>query len=233
VAVIGDNWIGVILILSSIAMALTIYLAAKRGGFLRKSGIAVEGKMVEKESPTSPLLVDSERMVDFEEASRASEDLKVLNLEREIVSYALTRTYEAEAEGKITQDVGIRLVEKYKAEMRRVDEEMCERQVIVKLHMLESSQEGLAKMFYGKSDETSETSNIMSNLEAIHKEEAEVNAKTPVEAHPARLEGQGVKREQLTSVREPHKNKAEEELESIQEKVLKILERIENIEIET
>lgn len=229
-AVIEDNWTGVMLILSSIALALTIYLAAKRGGFLKQSGVAEEGKIVEKESPTSPLPVDFERMVDSEQVSRASEELKALNLEREILSYALTRTYEAEAEGKITQDVGVRLVEKYKAEMRRLDEERYERQVIVKLHRLESSQEDYANMFYGKSDETA---NIRSNPEDLHNEEAEVKAKPPIEAPPASPEGQEVKRRQLTSVRDPHKNKAEDEIESIQEKILKILERIENIEIES
>ena len=232
-AIIDDHGIGIILILSSIAIALTIYLATQRRGVFKKSDITVEEKMIEKERPTAPLPVDVERTVDPEEAGRASEDLKVLDIEKEIVSYALTRLYEAEAEGKITQDDRTRLVNKYKAEMRRLDEQIGERQMIVKLHELESAQEDLAKMFHGKFDEIGKTvDNIRSNLEALPKEEAEVQAKPPVEALPARPEGRKVEREPPTGVRDPHKTKAEEKIEAIQDEVLKILARIEQMEIE-
>lgn len=112
------------------------------------------------------------------------EGLRVINLEKEIVSYALTHLYEAEAEGKITKAERIRLVDKYKAEMQRLKEQMDE----------------------------SENRSGLKDLPEVNREE-------------------GLRAVQA-DVGVPHKTKAQENVDSVREEILKILARIEELEIE-
>ena len=49
------------------------------------------------------------RSVTRERVKEASEKLRILNLEREILSYAIRRLYEAHAEGRITEEERDRL----------------------------------------------------------------------------------------------------------------------------
>jgi len=73
--------------------------------------------------------------------------LRVLDLEREILSYAIRRLYEAQAEGKITSEEREALAKKYREDLERVKEEIARGESIIALNELERMQEEFIKMF--------------------------------------------------------------------------------------
>jgi MFS superfamily sulfate permease-like transporter len=81
------------------------------------------------------------------EAVKAKDELRTLDLEREILGEAIRRLYEAHAEGKITEQEREKLASSYKQRMMSVKESMSRDESIVALHELEGMQEDLMKLF--------------------------------------------------------------------------------------
>jgi hypothetical protein len=85
--------------------------------------------------------------------NEAKDKLRLLDLEREILSYAIRRLYEASAEGKITEAERDRLALKYKVDLARIKEEIERGESIVALNELEKMQEDLVKTFSERLEE--------------------------------------------------------------------------------
>lgn len=196
-------------------------------------------KTVKKEATAPPTIMSPlkvERTIATEDADKAREDLRTLNVEKEIVSYALTRLYEAEAEGKITKDERISLVNKYKDEMKSLDTQIDRKQMIVKLHDLEGVQTELVKMFHEKLGEINKNiEDIRSTIGVVAKETPKTEAPPAVnwpETVTAASKEKKIEEKPAPKVKIPPKTKAEEKIEEIQEEVLKVLERLEQMETE-
>jgi hypothetical protein len=175
-----------------------------------------------KATPTPP--IRAMKTVPSSQVNQAKEDLRILSLEKEIVGFALTRLYEAEADGKITKDDQVKLLEKYGTEMKQLDKQITSKELIVKLYELEGTQSELIQLFNNRLDEINqEIKTIRGSLELEPLEEAKPSTPIPVkeqsEKKPPRK-------------RLPPKNEAEQKLEAIQDEVLKVLERLEQIETE-
>jgi len=80
----------------------------------------------------------------------ASEEMTRLFLQREILSYAITRIFETEAQGKLSVDERERLVSKYEDDLTRVNEEMKHLGKFAKLEGLEKEKEHLADAVGGR-----------------------------------------------------------------------------------
>jgi MFS superfamily sulfate permease-like transporter len=87
------------------------------------------------------------KSVQSTDANRAKDELRILDLEREIVADAIRHLYEAQAEGKITEIERERLASSYKSRMMSIKESMAKDEGIVALHELEGMQEDLMKLF--------------------------------------------------------------------------------------
>lgn len=193
-----------------------------------------EGKEREETGPATVYPIRVERSVTREEATRAREELRTLNVEREIVSFALTHLYEAEADGKITEAERVQLVNKYKSNMRSLERQIERKQLIVDLHELEGSQDNLVKTFYTKLQELSSRVESMRSALGVAPEGGPPPAVPPTPAptpKPSRDRAKKKERERRRP-RRPPKTEAEERIEAIQEEVLKVLERLEQIETE-
>src|SRR5713226_657800 len=81
---------------------------------------------------------------------RARDRLRIASLERDIIGDALTKIYDAEARGQISETEKNQLVQKYKVDLKRVDGEIDVHKRVVDLHELESAKEDLLKSFYEK-----------------------------------------------------------------------------------
>ena len=93
------------------------------------------------------------KSVPAEDASNAKEELRTLDLEREILSDAIRRLYEAHAEGKITEEERERLAQTYKSRMMTVKDAISKDESVVALHELEGMQQDLMKLFSERFDE--------------------------------------------------------------------------------
>jgi hypothetical protein len=94
---------------------------------------------------SSPFRVS--KSVQYNDAAQAKNELRILDLEREILGDAIRRLYEAHAEGKITEQEREKLAGSYKNRMMAVKDAMTKDESIVALHELESMQEDLMKLF--------------------------------------------------------------------------------------
>ncbi len=169
------------------------------------------------------------------DAAKARERLRVASLERDIVGDALTKIYEAEAKGQITEAERNQLTQRYKVDLKRVDGEIGTHKKVVDLHELESAKEDLLKSFNEKLMEIDARINqIKPSITQITAQDAKVPVSTPqpvkAETLPA-IPAQPSANKERPSKEKP-KNKAEERLEAIREEVLKAMERLEQIETE-
>ena len=94
-----------------------------------------------------------QKSVSYDDAEEASDELRTLGLEREILSDSIRRLYEAHAEGKITEEEREQLGKRYKSRMMAVKDAIAENESVVALHELEAMQEDLIKLFDERFDD--------------------------------------------------------------------------------
>ncbi|MCW4017622.1 MAG: hypothetical protein NWF00_02890 [Candidatus Bathyarchaeota archaeon] len=133
-----------------LACALVIYTMKKRG---KPTPIAkATAKEPELDSLLAPSFASSSpfrvtKSVQATEAVHAKDELRILDLEREILGGAIRHLYEAHAEGKISEAERERLASSYKSRMMAVKNSIAKDETIVALHELESMQQDLMKLF--------------------------------------------------------------------------------------
>ena len=163
--------------------------------------------------------------------SRSRDRLRLASLERDIIGDALTKIYEAETRGQISDSEKNQLLQRYKTDLKRVDSEIDTQKRTVDLYELESAKEDLLKSFQEKMLEidlkiSQIRPTVIATSEAIPPKASEPpkteTIPTPPTANPPK---------ERPSKERP-KNKAEEQLETIREEVLKAMERLEQIETE-
>ena len=168
-----------------------------------------------------------ERSVTSEDAKRSREELRMLDLEREILSYAIRRLYEAQAEGKISEGERERLAQGYKDRMLEVKDMISRNESVVALHELEIMQEDLIKLFNERFDEVNKRIEDL-RLSLKFKPITEVPIPSPaLPSAPPEKEKRMVRKPPA-----PRKTEAEKRIEEIRAEVEKVLERLGQIEVE-
>ena len=180
----------------------------------------------------------AQKSVSSNDAKEASYELRTLGLEREILSDAIRRLYEAHAEGKITEEEREQLGKRYKSRMMSVKDAIAENESVVALHELEAMQEDLIKLF----DERFDDLNVkIENLRSrIGLETKETIIPTPIptqmEAEEPREKDTSRRTRRKTTKKQPKKTGktvAEERIEKIRADVEKVLDRLEQMEVDT
>jgi hypothetical protein len=221
-----------------IACAIVIYAMRRRGKKPEKTPIRPE---MELELKGLPFKVS--KSVQSTDASHAKDELRILELEREILSDAIRRLYEAHAEGKISEQERERLAGSYKSRMMAVKESMAKDETIVALHELEGMQEDLMKLFSERfGDLSSKVEELRSKIDV--KTVKEIPVQMPKPEAPEQLEEAGEEEEEEEEEAETKKKKkpsekpspkteAEKRIEEIRSEVEKVLDKLGQMEIET
>lgn len=166
-------------------------------------------------------------------ADRARRELKLLEVQRDVAQYALTRIFEAEAAGQITGEERDSLAERYKSEMKVLEERIGREQMLVELRELELGQSELVRIFDEKFSEIDKRIQAVRVRlgQALGPQAPVAQAAPTAEAEP---QASGAKRPRAARPpkEEPPKTKAEMEIERLQEEVRKALEKLEQIELE-
>jgi len=219
---------GLIALGAILACSIIIY-AMRRWGKKKE-------KLSEEEKPKmefKALPFRIERSISRDDATHAREELRTLDLEREILSGAIRRLYEAHAEGKITEEERERIAQTYKSRIMTVKEAISKDESLVALHELEAMQEDLIKLFSERFDELStKVDELRSTVEVKPiKEIAIPIAKKPptLTEKPVRKEKRRAKKPAKPSLR----TEAEKRIEKIRAEVEKVLEKLGQMEIET
>jgi len=166
----------------------------------------------------------------------ARKDLKLLSVERDIVSAALTTIYEAEAKGILTENERNQLLGRYKDDLKRLEEKIAEEQKIIDLYELEKAREDLLKNFSAKISEIDSKINALRPALGITPSQPEEQKTAQSEIETAETQSASgavaAAAKEKTQAKERPKSKAEQRLEEIREEVLRAMERLEQIEAE-
>ena len=179
-------------------------------------------------------------------ATSAKDELRILDLERDILGDAIRRLYEAHAEGKITEQEREKLAATYKMRMNSIKESISKDENIIALHELEGMQEDLMKLFSERfGDLTNKVEDLRTKIDV--KPIREISIKLPQQA-PLQIEDDEEEDEEEVSEtsgeekpkrkRKPAESKpaakteAERRIESIRSEVEKVLDKLGQMEIE-
>ena len=177
----------------------------------------------------------TQKTVTTDEAKEAKEKLKTLDLEREILSFAIRRLYEAQAEGKINEEEREQIAQHYKDRMLTIRDSITKSESVVALHELESMQDDLVKLFSERFDELGQkVEELRTRLEI---KAAEEEAETPTisvsmpELEEAEEPGKEKEKEKKKPKKKPApapapRTDAEKRIEEIRTEVEKVLERL-------
>jgi hypothetical protein len=200
--------------------AITVYIMRSRD----KKAIGEPRQLAE----TPELLpLKGDRTVTNFDAQKSKKELRMLDVEQEILSYGIRRLYEAQAEGKLTDKEREQLAEGYKQRMREIKDSITENESVVALHDLVCIQENLIKLFNDRFDEINQKiGGLRVNLGVTPEP---VVPKPPPELPSS--EPEQVKRTKRKQSK-PKRTEAEERIDQIRSEVEKVLERLGQMETE-
>jgi hypothetical protein len=181
------------------------------------------------------------------DASHAKDELRILELERDILSDAIRHLYEAQAEGKITDQERERLAGTYKARMGLVKESIAKDETIVALHELEGMQEDLMKLFSERFGELStKVEELRTRIDVKPLKEIKVQMppaekkEKPVDEEETEqieeVEGEETekpKKRKKPEEKEATKTEAEQRVDEIRSEVERVLDKLGQMEIES
>lgn len=182
------------------------------------------------------------RSVLADDAERARNDLRVLDVERSIYSYVVRHLYEAHAENKLTEEERDRMVAEYRERMARINEAISRKQSILALYELEQMKEELYELFNQRFSDIEQRVKDLRERLGIEIQEAPIIpemkvppavTEEPIEEDETEVEKPARKRSRRRPPpsAKPPKSEAEERIEKIREEVEKALERLGQIEV--
>ena len=177
------------------------------------------------------LPLKGQRTVTPFDAQKSKKELRLLDVEREILSFGIRRIYEAHAEGKIDEKERDRLARDYKQQMREIKDSITEKESVVALHELESMQEDLIKLFNNRFDEINQKiGGLRMNLNITPKPAAPKPERSSSASKAEPEEDKSPKKKKEPT--KPRKTEAEEKIDKIRGEVEKVLERLGQMETE-
>lgn len=217
-------WLYMLVAGGAIAVVLFTFFAMKG----RKKAEKEDLKKVIEAKESWPVF-KPQRTVTREEAKNANKELKMLQLEREILSYAIRRLYEAQAEGRISEEERENLARNYKTRMMNVRDAISKSESVVALQELESMQEDLIKLFSERFDDLgNKVEELRTRLEVKPVKEMPIPVPTYNTSAPSVREKRRARKPST-----PRKTEAEKRIEEIRAEVEKVLERLGQIEVES
>lgn len=90
------------------------------------------------------------KTVASDELERSRREMKTLLLERDLLSSALTRIYEAETDGKITREEREGIARRYSDQVRELEVKLRDKELIVEVGELENLRDELVSLFSEK-----------------------------------------------------------------------------------
>jgi hypothetical protein len=207
-----------------IVALIAIYLM-RRGD---KNSSELPPEVIHETAPSLPF--SAQHTITPFDAQKSKKELRLLDVEQEILSFGIRRIYEAHAEGKIDEKERNRLAENYKTRMRSIKDSITEKESIVALHDLESMQDDLIKLFNDRFDDINKKiGGLRVNLNIAPKPKAPKPATKVTSSVPEdKTEKTATKRKRS----KPKKTEAEEKIDQIRSEVEKVLQRLGQMETE-
>jgi hypothetical protein len=236
-----------LVVIIAITASMTVLFAMRLRGKKKPQEKRREPEQKKFELTNSPFKIS--KSVQTTTASNAKDELRILDLEREILGDSIRRLYEAQAEGKITEMEREKLASTYKIRMSTIKDSIAKDETIVALHELEGMQEDLMKLFSERFGElTSKVEELRGRIDI--KPIKEIPVKLPTQT-PSQMETEDEdeeeeetttasagqekpKKKRKPPVEKPDaKSEAEKRIDSIRSEVEKVLDKLGQMEIES
>src|ERR1039457_4450667 len=89
-------------------------------------------------------------MVTADDLEKSRREMRTLLLERDLLSGALTKVYEAENDGKITREEREMIAKRYSSQIRDMESKLSDKELIVEVGELEGLRDELVTLFREK-----------------------------------------------------------------------------------
>jgi hypothetical protein len=238
--------IAVVVAIAVAASATVIFTMRRR---IKKPAKTAKEPEIDPYLATSPFRVT--KSVQSNDATRAKDELRILDLEREILSDAIRHLYEAHAEGKINEQERERLASNYKSRMMAVKDAMTKDETIVALHELEGMEEDLMKLFserFGELNNKVEELRTRIDIKGVKEIKVQIpKQQTPVmpeqlekdeeEAEEEEAETEDKEKPQKkrkpTSEKPAQKTEAEQRIDAIRNQIDEVMNKLGQMEMES
>ncbi len=134
-------------VIGAAAGALVVYLKTRSNAVVVEHRSASASSSAGRAATIRPV---ASRRVDRVEIEKARRDLNAILLEKDLISSALTRVYEAEVDKRITKSEREELAARYKKRLKEVDEKLGNAEITIEVGELERLREELMGLFDGK-----------------------------------------------------------------------------------
>ena len=204
--------------------------------------LRVELQVTERKVKVPPL----EKKIASTDIEKAKSQIRTLTLKQEINSMVLRRLFEAEDEGEVSREERIRLGKSYEDEMKQIADDLKRSEMLVSLAELESIREEIVKKF---EDSLSQT---QGRIDQIIKELKIEEPPKLVEEEKPKLPAAAKKRRVVPKTKEEGEEEPEEpaeaegeekqpagkgdvesRLEQLKKEVMKELDELDKLELET
>ncbi|MBI4258698.1 MAG: hypothetical protein HY619_07065 [Thaumarchaeota archaeon] len=190
--------------------------------YSRGRSVSKSVKMPVLEFASTRSLAKSIEKVELEKRKR---EMKALSVEKEMLTGAIGRVFEAEAEGRLTREEREQLVGKYRGQLRIVEEKIENTDVFIEVGDLEQLREELVGLFDRKMGQIeSRLTDAKSRLKAV-------KGPAPVE-HMAPKPQEEKPLEKKTEEKKV-KPEVDERVKAVRDEVLEALARLEQMDVES
>jgi MFS superfamily sulfate permease-like transporter len=171
------------------------------------------------------------KTVTVDELDGSKREMRTLMLERDLLSAALNKVYEAESDGQITRDERELIARKYSSQIREFEAKLRDKELIVEVGELEKLREELVSLFREK------IQNIESRLDQAKERLQPVRQEVrPEPARPARVTSSLSQTEDLERVVErktpvrKDDSEGEKRVKALRDEVMDALAELEQID---
>jgi hypothetical protein len=184
------------------------------------------------------------KTVTADDLDKSRKEMRTLLLERDLLSGALTKVYEAENEGKITREEREMIAKRYSSQIRDMESKLSDKELIVEVGELEGLRDELMTLFREKIqnietrlDQAKERLPSMSQQQAKAMEAPLTASRAkstvaPLVTTASSQSGQGEDLERAVERKSPKRDDTEGErrVKAIRDEVMEALERLEQID---
>tara|TARA_B100000949_G_C14229829_1_gene428414 strand:+ start:494 stop:1132 length:639 start_codon:yes stop_codon:yes gene_type:complete len=165
------------------------------------------------------------------EIEKAKNVYKSLKLEKTLHTEALNRIYREEAEGKISNEEKGLLIEKYQKELKNIENELNDSEIIIEAYELENLKDEITDLLSSKvKDIENKLNNLHKKLENVQSFSKEVTIKKPIKKEKEVTKEKVVKK--VVTKQPTTKTRDKEEKEVIEEKEITPEEKVKDIKDE-
>ena len=165
-------------------------------------------------------------MVSSGDLDRSRREMRTMMLERDLLSSALMKVYEAETEGRITREERESIARRYSEQVKSIESKLKDVELVVEVGELENLREELVSLFEQK----------IQNIEArLDQAKQRLGAASPemVKQEPIVRAERGAELERVIEKRSrPEMSDSERRVKEIRDEVMEALTKLEQIDIE-